>query len=986
MKFPYKKKLSFLSSIIILILLMLLYSGTTVFGINGESKISGIPLKERYTSSTKDIEHYYEFLKYPYYSAILEEYEKKEYKGPETDPVVLRAKDVKVESDKKAKLENNIAGNKDMVFLWDGDFNWTEWEFEVALKGLYCIEIEYYMLEGSGNPAVRSMKVNGEIPFIEANYIVFDRIWKDVGEPVINSLGDEVRPGQVEEPKWRKVKMTDGSGFYSDPFTIYLEEGKNSIRFEFIDQSMAISSVALIPAEKIFPYKNIKEEYEKEGYKEAKELIFFEAECNAIEKSSPTIRRETNSEPIVTPASYKSRKLNVIGGWRWRIGNHSITWEFQIPEDGLYKIGMHVLQVWNDGLPSYRQIAIDGKVPFKELKEYSFQYNKSWKFETLKSNEDEPYLFYFTKGVHTITMTVKMGPFTPILQSLNTDTLLLSKLIRDIIKITGSDPDPNYDYEFFDTIPTLKEGMENLNNSLQEKYDSIKGITKKVPAMANNFLTIKKQLQEMIKNPFSIASRMNELNSAQSSLGTWYLNLQNQPLLLDSFKIGNPNERWGDSKASLFQKIKFSTVNFLLSFKKDYTKVGSVLKDDTKIHGAINVWIARGMEWAEIIKEMADEDFTPNKGIMVNINVLPSGQLQAGSVNALMLAIASGRAPDVALGVDSGSPVEFAMRDAAYDLSKFEDFNEVSKRFLPGIFIPYRYLNGVYAVPETMDFNVMFYRKDIIEELGIRLPDTREDLYNFVLPALYQNSLQFFYPRDFTQFIFQHGGDYYTPDGRKSGLDTPEAFRAFQEFIELFTDYGIPISANFYNRMRTGEMPIGIGNFGLYMQLSVAAPELAGRWGIAPLPGLKMSDGSVDRTCGALAGQCNIILTQSKNKNESWEFIKWWSSTKVQTQFARELEALIGTEARWNTANVEAFCNLSWKIEDLKVIQEQWKWAKEVPVVLGGYFTGRYITNAWNAVVLSGGNIRDELENAVKEINRELRMKQEEYGVFESQR
>ncbi|MBO9609688.1 MAG: extracellular solute-binding protein, partial [Paenibacillaceae bacterium] len=167
--------------------------------------------------------------------------------------------------------------------------------------------------------------------------------------------------------------------------------------------------------------------------------------------------------------------------------------------------------------------------------------------------------------------------------------------------------------------------------------------------------------------------------------------------------------------------------------------------------------------------------------------------------------------------------------------------------------------------------------------------------------------------------------------------------------------------------------------------LSVAAPELVGRWGIAPLPGMKKADGTVDRSFGAIAVQSGIILKQSKQPQQSWEFLKWWMSAPVQSTFARELEALIGVEARWNTANVEAFSNLAWKKEDLKVIRGQLQWAKETPVVLGGYYTSRYINNAWNSVVMNSGNIRHSMEDAVKAINRELRMKQEEYGVSDDQ-
>ncbi len=174
---------------------------------------------------------------------------------------------------------------------------------------------------------------------------------------------------------------------------------------------------------------------------------------------------------------------------------------------------------------------------------------------------------------------------------------------------------------------------------------------------------------------------------------------------------------------------------------------------------------------------------------------------------------------------------------------------------------------------------------------------------------------------------------------------------------------------------------MGIGGFGLYMQLSVSAPELAGRWGIAPIPGTKTKAGAVDRSNGMLAGQFDVIMAQSKKQDAAWKFLDWWTSASVQTQFARELEAIIGSQARWNTANTEAFSNLSWNVEDLRVIREQWKWAREMPVVLGGYFTSRHINNAWTSVVTNGGDIRDSLENAVKEINKELRSKQEEYGV-----
>ena len=451
--------------------------------------------------------------------------------------------------------------------------------------------------------------------------------------------------------------------------------------------------------------------------------------------------------------------------------------------------------------------------------------------------------------------------------------------------------------------------------------------------------------------------------------------------MIDWFDIGNPNEEWKSVSSNIFQRLWATAQQFIVSFSKDYDNVGGVLSDDV-VTDTISVWIARGTEWAEVIKELADESFTPETGIAINVNVLPASQLNAGNVNALMLSITSGKAPDVALGVDITSPVEFAIRDQVYDLSQFEGFDEVKSRFVGATLTPYEYMGGTYAIPETMNFNVLYYRKDLLSKYDIQLPNTRADLYDYVLPALYQNGLEFYFGRDFTQFLFQNGGSYYTEDGLKSALDTAEAYLAFKEYTELFTNYGVPETANFYQYMRSGIMPLGVGDFNMYMQLSVAAPEISGKWGITALPGVRQPDGTINRSAGAITDKGDVIMKQSKKPEQSWEFLQWWSSTETQEQFAKEVEALMGAEARWNTANKEAFLSLAWNDEDVATLEEMWQWAQETPTVLGSYMTTRHMTNAWTTVVISGGDVREALEQAVKDINREMRSKQEEYGVI----
>ena len=120
-----------------------------------------------------------------------------------------------------------------------------------------------------------------------------------------------------------------------------------------------------------------------------------------------------------------------------------------------------------------------------------------------------------------------------------------------------------------------------------------------------------------------------------------------------------------------------------------------------------------------------------------------------------------------------------------------------------------------------------------------------------------------------------------------------------------------------------------------------------------------------------------MILSQSAHPDEAWQFLKWWMSTSVQRQFGSEIEALNGRAARWNTANLEAFGDMAWPRDDLKQIERTFEQVTQIPVVLGGYFAGRHINNAFNRVVISGQNARDSLEESVKDINRELKRRRE---------
>ena len=94
-----------------------------------------------------------------------------------------------------------------------------------------------------------------------------------------------------------------------------------------------------------------------------------------------------------------------------------------------------------------------------------------------------------------------------------------------------------------------------------------------------------------------------------------------------------------------------------------------------------------------------------------------------------------------------------------------------------------------------------------------------------------------------------------------------------------------------------------------------------------------------------------VATEDEKIKQLGWEFMKWWSDTETQVRFGREIEALLGSSARYATANINAFSQLAWSADDIEILTEQWRQTVGIREVPGGYYTGRHITNAARKVI-----------------------------------
>ncbi|MFE7063194.1 extracellular solute-binding protein [Sutcliffiella sp. NPDC057660] len=874
---------------------------------------------------------------------------------------------------------NESKGYEDQVFSWKDQKSITV-EVDVEEEGLYELGFDYFPLGEGIVPIEGSIEVNGSYPYYESRRILFPKDWKSASTKFEKDrFGDEIIPKQVPIEEWHYVKAEDSSYLHSRPLKFHLKAGKNTIKLSNLRGEMLLGNVYVDSVGTIPSYKEYLEQNKGELIEDA--MVTIEAE-HPTKKNSSFIRPVNRQDASVVPYKRDSRLLNVIGGESWEQSGQSATWNIEVEEDGYYNISLKVLQEKQTSFPVYRTVMINGEIPFEEVEHYGFQQEKNWKNETLSDDKGEAYSFYLKKGTNTLTLKVDASPVNRTLFEIDQVMQGIEELSLSIKQLTGNSQDRSRGWRITEYLPDIEDRLLNWATALDKESEYLLELSEGQEAVEVVSLNIaSERLRTLAESPDEIPSRLTQLSEGSSSvaqiLGNAILDLKKQPLFMDRIYI-HGDEKLPKAELGFFAKTKESVLKFFHSFQSN-TLATEDVEDDV-----VDIWVNRPRQYVELMQNMADQQFTPETGIKVRFSIMPSEQ-------KLILANAANSQPDLALGISTWLPYELAIRGAAYDLRQFDDFGETVGRFSPGAFLPMIIDDSVYALPETQDFFVQFYRKDILNALDVPVPDTWDDVVE-VLPELQRFGLNYYTPiagavafkpfQATAPFIYQNQGDLYVENGMGTSIDSDETIKGIQFMTDLNTIYSTPLQVpNFYNHFRYSTLPIGVANFQTYVQLTAAAPEISGWWDIAPHPGVMQEDGTVSRWATG-SGQAGMIFNGSKNKEQAWELLKWWTSTEIQTDFATTLQIMYGPSYMWNTSNLEAFAQLPWPEEHKEVILEQWEQLMEVPKTPYTYMIEREISNVWNRVVFDGENTRSAVDDAVVTIDREMRRKMEEFGYM----
>ncbi len=870
---------------------------------------------------------------------------------------------------------------RDNVLMWTGERGSVSWRFDVDKSGFYHIALDYIALPYKGMDIEFSVLVDGSCPYNDFMSVRFSRIWKDSYEIRRDENGNDLVPNQSEVFEWISADFLDTQGFYNKSLPVYLESGSHEITLVLKREALVLDAVRIYNEPELPSYESLAARYNiEENVK--KQVVKVQGEKSSRKSASTLIPTSDRTDAATEPASPSKIRLNTIGGnWTWKLPGQWIEWTVDVPESGVYNLFIKGRQNSQRGMAATRKIYIDGKIPCREYENVEFPYSLRWNQITPTDVGGKRCPVYLEKGSHVIRMEATLGRLTPILTAVDDLTYELNTLRRRFIMIMGSEPDLYRDYQLDKEIPGLTDKLKDLSHRFRLAADDFERITGQSGSEAATLRIMVDQLASFAKDPHYIPAKQSSFRDNIANLASWILYRKELPVEVDYITLSTPDVRPQKASAGFFRQRWMGIRSFFCSFFEDYDSIGKKEAD------AVDVWIQSGRDQASILRELIINDFTPNTGIKVNLSLV-----QGSIIEATM----AGRGPEIAINVSRGQPVNLASRNALYDLSTFSDFDSVRGWFTPSAFVPYEFQNGVYAVPMTQDFHMMFYRTDIFEELGLEPPQTWEDLYR-IIPILQRNNMQVGLPYQgvdaidlidagmgsrnlFPTLLSQNGGSFYKNGNHETGLSDPEAYKAFKQWVDFYASYGFSLKFDFNTRFRSGEMPLGITSYGMYNMLSVAAPEIRNEWKMTVIPGTRKPDGTIDRS-EAASGSAVIMFKKIKNPEAGWEFMKWWMSPDVQLQYATRLETILGTAARLNTANLETFSRMPWSVSEQEILREQWKEVQEIQEVPGGYYTIRMLDTAFTEVYYNNENPRATLNKYCDMINEEIERKRKELGI-----
>ncbi|MBO7303884.1 MAG: extracellular solute-binding protein, partial [Clostridia bacterium] len=603
--------------------------------------------------------------------------------------------------------------------------------------------------------------------------------------------GNSMQPMIVQSPEWNTYYIQDSTGYYDGYLRFYFSSGTHQFTLSSQREPVIVKSIELVPYDPEMnatpKYEDVLKDYAANGYKPADgNITIIESEFPHFVSDSSVYPTNDGTSCITYPTSSQSQLFNVIGENSYNTIGQWAAYKFSVDATGLYKISMRYLQKTLEGMYVCRAVKFAGGhygdtpiAPFEEAYDIQFDYNKNWQSTYISDSNGTEFDFYFEAGVeYTLYVECSLGSLKDIIQRVEKSVEILNDCYLQIIQLTGSSADPYRTYEFMEIMPhvvreLLVQAIELME--IKEKLESLCGTSGTHTATLE---TVARLLDKMGSDRGdNIAANLSNFKSYLGTLGTWVNDSKTGKLIIDTIYIAPSDSTKKDlpaKDANFFKATWFEITSFIYSFFTDYNSMGlTSVPDEDSV--AIDVWLQTGRDQANIWRSMLDAQngFTDSTGYAVRLKLIAGG---------LLPSILAGKGPDVYMGLGEDSVINYSIRGAIMGVSgnfKHEKINndyfnktyytyrtdsgyEVSEEYrgedgLSFVSLPFKQyvsenfvqsamdtitlLEVSYGVPQTMDFSMMFYRMDVLADLGLEVPETWTQMLA-MLPVFQANNME----------------------------------------------------------------------------------------------------------------------------------------------------------------------------------------------------------------------------------------------------
>jgi len=284
--------------------------------------------------------------------------------------------------------------------------------------------------------------------------------------------------------------------------------------------------------------------------------------------------------------------------------------------------------------------------------------------------------------------------------------------------------------------------------------------------------------------------------------------------------------------------------------------------------------------WKELVAEY--EQLHPE--IDIEWSTIPAA---GSSEEAILTAIASGRAPDVCTNIFSGFAAQLVEIDQLVEFDKLEGFDEVvEKRKMSNILEGWKIDGKNYVIPIYSNPILMWWRASLLKEAGFDTPPrTYSEIYEFskkfVIPQE-RYSVQIIQGRNWWDRWFDFITYYYAASEGEPYIDTSKGRAIFNNepgkevatFIDTMFKNGWTAVELVSNPLYIGAIAGGLRGPWEISFAQTQFPEIINDIVITPPP--VPDNYPKDKPIYTFADAKGlVILKSSKHQKEAWDFVKW---------------------------------------------------------------------------------------------------------------